>query len=335
MASASDPEQDQRDLSLTSRPGEVYIRLPTDELYVRLLEIEPGDRDTPIECTLSIHKLDEAPPYSAISYEWGSATAQAAIKIDGISINVGVNCHYSSWQVRSLALAQHYWIDALCINQEDLEEKGSQVQQMGTIFETAEQVLACIGPHSDDTFAFFEKMRMLPLENGTAFGETCHEWMQSHPPKEMMDFFAAAIKFVNRSYWSRLWIVQEILVAQEVLIICGLETLEWSWLGILFHSDFATAIDDLSCSLRLRDRWLNIGEVNLYPVSDVSGHLIYSVLQSLTEARLSDIHPGRWSIGTLLTEYGGQQCADPPDRVYGFLHLIRKRWDPNERIIAD
>jgi len=92
--------------------------------------------------TLSLRtfSLNDAPPYTALSYTWGSNVAQTPVSVEDRCLYIQASCSYALGQLYSSGLCSWYWIDALCINQDDPLEKAEQVQMMAAIFCNAKQV---------------------------------------------------------------------------------------------------------------------------------------------------------------------------------------------------
>ncbi|KAF2209986.1 hypothetical protein CERZMDRAFT_46157, partial [Cercospora zeae-maydis SCOH1-5] len=100
--------------------------------------------ETSIRLETSIFALDDAPEYCAISYTWGTWGSQE-IFIDDEPRLVRLNCRHALRQARLHHGASWVWIDSLCVNQMDSNEKSHQVKRMGSIFASAHRVLCCIG----------------------------------------------------------------------------------------------------------------------------------------------------------------------------------------------
>lgn len=90
--------------------------------------------------------LDSSPKYVAVSYTWGSNRSTERAIIDGLVVDInrdlentlqGLRRH----QQRFMSDADLFWIDALCINQGDVQEKSSQVAKMRNVYESASSVL--------------------------------------------------------------------------------------------------------------------------------------------------------------------------------------------------
>ena len=125
------------------------LRLGQNE--IRLLTLHPGKRDEPIKGDLNVPRLEEAPPYEALSYAWGDPTVIASILLCGTSSNITDNLHSALLHLRHEVLPRTLWIDAICIDQQNLVELGDQVQQMRLIYRTASGVLVWLGEASNDS----------------------------------------------------------------------------------------------------------------------------------------------------------------------------------------
>ncbi len=102
-----------------------------------------------IECTLAHVAFGDNPEYKALSYAWGDGTVKRTILLNGTKFEVGNNLAAALVNIRGLESAgempQAIWIDAICINQSDLEERGRQVRLMPNIYARAERVLVWLG----------------------------------------------------------------------------------------------------------------------------------------------------------------------------------------------
>ncbi|KAH8194009.1 hypothetical protein TruAng_011824 [Truncatella angustata] len=141
------PEESAMHESVLALPDFQYdCALPSPEDYIRLLEIkEIGFSDTTgISCELTLWPLDpkDRPKYHAISYTWGDPKFTTYLRINGKKFQVRQNCEYALRQAHSHGGSRYYWLDAICIDQNDTTEKGHQVAMMGDIYRNAAHVLA-------------------------------------------------------------------------------------------------------------------------------------------------------------------------------------------------
>lgn len=113
---------------------------------IRLLELLPGQLEDSLQCTLRAYDLAHAPTYEALSYCWGPASSLLPITIDGDSLMVTPNLRSALRHLRRTDYARTLWIDAICINQDDVEERGAQVAIMADIYRNAAQTVIWLGP---------------------------------------------------------------------------------------------------------------------------------------------------------------------------------------------
>ncbi|TPX17989.1 uncharacterized protein E0L32_011936 [Thyridium curvatum] len=118
-----------------------YDPLPEPKNYIRLLELLPSN-DGVISCRLTQWLVSEAPLYCAISYTWGDTLDTTRIHVNGQEVIVRKNCEYALRQAQGQRGDRYLWVDSICINQTDDDEKGHQVAMMGDIFSRATSGLA-------------------------------------------------------------------------------------------------------------------------------------------------------------------------------------------------
>lgn len=250
MESASEPRRLNGSVPLGAhkvRQGEKfeYQPLPDSARYLRLIEIQPArPDDEAIECTLSARPVLDTPEYYAVSYTWGDPNKITTIGVNSKLLEVRQNCQYVLWQARHLARSKYIWIDAICINQEDSEEKNHQVAMMGTIFGNAAHVLACIGPHAHDSeFAMQCLGQVRPSAYlgssllqwpGYWFFFQAMRWVFARDITEVVRASKAIRTLLERPYFERVWIIQEVFKKQSrVSLCCGQDCQPFASLFIL------------------------------------------------------------------------------------------------------
>ncbi|KAH6647275.1 heterokaryon incompatibility protein-domain-containing protein [Truncatella angustata] len=251
------PEESAMHESVLALPDFQYdCALPSPEDYIRLLEIkEIGFSDTTgISCELTLWPLDpkDRPKYHAISYTWGDPKFTTYLRINGKKFQVRQNCEYALRQAHSHGGSRYYWLDAICIDQNDTTEKGHQVAMMGDIYRNAAHVLACVGPHHSDSLFMIRTLEhyqgILNPILGPVFGgpnKTHHITYEDDPRyrnfhghrRSLLEWFLkcrtstwrrnarALLEFLKRPYFSRVWVVQELTLATSASLHCGMDQL--------------------------------------------------------------------------------------------------------------
>ncbi|KAF3766965.1 HET-domain-containing protein, partial [Cryphonectria parasitica EP155] len=114
-----------------------YSPLPPDT--IRLLYLRPDSKDESISYSL-VHPIHDLPEFKALSYTWGKPGKSIPVACDGLSLSIQPNAWYALAQLRSSEIVRLLWVDAVCINQKDVQEKSTQLQLMGCIYPEAARV---------------------------------------------------------------------------------------------------------------------------------------------------------------------------------------------------
>lgn len=131
-----------------------HTPLPADGASIRLLRLQPNSaNDAKVQCTLFHASLADVQrvQYEALSYTWGDATQTVDIELNGTIFPVTINLDAALRALRKPDEPRTLWVDAVCINQSDLQEQGSQVKMMWNIYGNAERVLVWLGSEEGDS----------------------------------------------------------------------------------------------------------------------------------------------------------------------------------------
>jgi hypothetical protein len=142
-------------------PGPLYafLRLPSQSRSIRVLDLDPvpsrftNHEKWPLSGELRVVSLQDCPRFIALSYVWGGySTPRDLINCNGnTSLEITTNCRNAL-----IALRKHYgaltiWIDAICIDQQNILERNQQVSLMEEIYSWAERTLVWLGPGDESS----------------------------------------------------------------------------------------------------------------------------------------------------------------------------------------
>ena len=210
-------------------PALEYTPLDTKKPEIRLLTLLPGKFSARLECKLKNTSLgNNETTYEAVSYAWGAPIFANTIIVNGQSLKIADNLYHALQYLRSEDVPRVLWIDAICINQAALAEKNHQVKRMSRIYQGAKRVVSWLGKEVETTrkaFDSFEEMAAIGeivLAN-LAVNNELRTKLERDP-----DTWNAIVDVVDRPYWQRGWIAQELANAREVLIMCGRHEISYS-----------------------------------------------------------------------------------------------------------
>ncbi|THV47033.1 hypothetical protein BGAL_0340g00030 [Botrytis galanthina] len=195
---------------------------------IRLLQLYKGDWSDIIEghfISAWFDDPDSFMPYSALSYTWGHIDKVEEVIIDSARIKVTSNLHMALQHLRSGEEDQIFWIDALCINQENVHEKIHQIRQMGDIYKKAEKVVVWLGRGTEETDLVMDSMKRL---RKASLGWNSAEW--EYKANGWVDENYEHLKnsreqmrlILERPWFRRIWILQEVANARRATTVhCG------------------------------------------------------------------------------------------------------------------
>lgn len=164
---------------------------------IRILQVRPGHKADGIDCRLkqvSIASSDRE-DYDALSYAWEGQTPREAIQLDGDPFLVTPNVFSALKHLRLKKERRTLWIDAVCIDQQNNDERRDQVAQMRHIFHNAEKVIVWLGDGDDDS-------------------AYAMDWLKVTTAHEFVSFPRAVVRLLNRPWWRRIWVLQEVVAAR-------------------------------------------------------------------------------------------------------------------------
>ena len=330
---------------------------PLEDGQIRILELQPGRAGTLSGELRTVSLKDCAPDgnnsFEALSYVWGSGRKLHRFETSNGGVALTESLHRFLLQLRLDDGCRRVWADAVCINQADSIEKARQVSLMGAIFSSAECVVADLGEPSEDTELALQLMdrywrqairkgghlgvfgRTLSVAETAFFCDMTEEEAVRPSPFEgpglppMSDKVWESVKnFFDRAWFSRLWVVQEFVLARDVVLVCGHHRPDWRHL-LAIGCAYGTGVPDtiysyiysfedtlLVPSLTIVSAMTFVRRVRMLKQSAAG----LSLLQSLTSGRLwqkfTDCH-----LADMLHYFQHSGATIPLDRYYALQML--------------
>ncbi|PMD58009.1 HET-domain-containing protein, partial [Hyaloscypha bicolor E] len=171
--------------------------------------------------------------FNALSYMWGDPMVTELISLDNEELLVTTSLHAALRQMRGKAETIIVWVDAICIDQSNIDERSSQVGMMGAIYSSAQLVYAWLGEGNADTDAAIEIIQNWTVEMDKPLAEVEDpvEYVSQLVTEESIkmpltqaltgSIFDPLQSFLSRPYWRRVWTVQELVLSSNATIVCG------------------------------------------------------------------------------------------------------------------
>jgi hypothetical protein len=285
---------------------------------IRLLKFKGRSEDGTIQCSIvdaSVHDTS----YTALSYECRQyENVLHEIKIDGHPFLIHDNLfQFLDVHVDQLAAGPPIWIDAICIAQTITTEKNHQVAQMGLVYSNAATVYVWLGPArdtSDDVFTFLNTLRV-PDRQDLSCTDALRALSDRDWDRTQIDIYhdgfvgqklhkAPLRSIFSRTYWTRVWVIQEILAAKRLVVCCGTKSLPWITFSLLAEALLSDRV--------LFKQWIEV-------ITDTPSEPI--LRGWLARAEISEVE----DLQVLITRYCSSECEDPRDKAYGMLSLASQR----------
>jgi hypothetical protein len=111
-----------------------------------MLLLKPESAGKPLAGRLEVVKLETCEPWEAVSYAWGTSSHQSSIEIDGKMLRITSNLEDALLDLRYKKRESRLWVDQICVDQNNTDERSKQVQSMHEIYRRASMVLVYLGP---------------------------------------------------------------------------------------------------------------------------------------------------------------------------------------------
>ena len=280
---------------------------------IRLARLMPGPYSATVEVLLDHYVLGSAdiPEYEALSYTWGDTSIVHPISCNGGRLCVADNLRNALRRLRYEEKPRLLWIDKICINQDDVHERGQQVSIMGFIFSGAALVPVWLG--EDDTgdaeaAVDFFCMLIVTYRSEDSLENDPQAWPQRVEERPEYETGRHAVTNLLAATWfKRVWVFQEALCAKELLFLRGKWSLPYEMflVALLYHVHV-----ELS---RRNDSPFRSG--------DSMGHIPQARIDYKTYLDGEKSEAYSLSMLRLIYRTRRMDATDPRDKIYALLHL--------------
>jgi hypothetical protein len=304
----------------------LYLRHPA---AFRLLDLHPGDEGDRIKCTLrqAIRTTNvrwRRMCYSALSYTWGDELAEIPITVNESTFLVTPNLAAALEGLRNNAKfggkSRTLWIDAICINQADVNEKNHQVAQMQEIYAGAKEVIVWLGP-ADSTIelavSFIHDLCNHVQEYEIFFGNnvdlrdsTAADFdhaIEKVTTNLYQQKWCAVVEMLLKPWWTRVWVIQELASARGAILQCGKLNLPWAQMALVIQ--ILRSWHPSLTGMGLLGDFYDTEDKAIIRAAEISSvRTLFRLEKNIGFERLIDLSQL-------------SQCKDPRDKVYALLGL--------------
>lgn len=303
-----------------------YIPLEQPGKRIRLLKIKPAIfRADPVDIELLETDLDKAPPYGALSYCWGKDPADNKILCNGSVFHATPSLEHSLKRLRAGFRAGEredwIWADAICINQQDVEEKEAQVWMMHRIYSAASTVYADLGSLAGYSIPVGDGLVVRFEDSSSGLGAQ-DIFSQTDNPAHPLHF-RTVLNALSRPWFTRTWIIQEIVLARRVKYI--------------FHGNVFTQheLDAMLSKEAIRAHPERMQELMAAGTVISRANMNYHKMQSIKKA----YHDGTKLSLEFVQLTRDFEATEPKDKIYGLIALFndkdRKAIGPYSQSVQD
>ena len=217
---------------------------------IRLLRLYKRRLFRELECELIEADLREVPPYDAISYHWGKGERTEPISVGGQTMLVSSTVLAALYHLGSYETDRFVWIDSICINQQDNEEKGHQVSMMRDIYRNARKTVVWLNG-VDEPPKVRAMLAGLWYEYTYGTTESCAVRLRQYADSRSESGWVQLMNTFVNPWFFRVWVIQEVAMASKVEVLASGEPLSWEHLGTVSEMLYAPPFNQMLQSSKL------------------------------------------------------------------------------------
>lgn len=323
-------------------PPPPHEYLPLD--YVcdefRLVALSKADHyNDPLRALLAYSVMHDDVTYHCLSYTWGSRNEKPTCKIflNGQTFMIRENLDKALREIRENVFQVVIWIDAICIDQNNVSERNRQIPRMVEIYDAAETVISWAGEGdeaSDIAIDFLDELES-PILHPDEYGnwgpytvKEGDEW-KINPIPDLPRRLAALYCFLSRPYFRRIWVVQELAVANLPSLYCGKKRAAWRQLDKAAYHLIAILNSDKTMPAQMIAANPTLNSISIEQISFIRRMFYFRHLRSknadsifgqTNQNGVKDTSPGILDAVVLCRDF---QSTSPYDKVFSLLNLAK------------
>ncbi|KAK4554059.1 hypothetical protein LTR86_008900 [Recurvomyces mirabilis] len=263
------------------------------------------------------------PGYEAVSWYWGENKKDRHIRIHVVDeareFPLSQHLYDALHSLRYEFQSRYLWIDSLCIDQDNVEERNQQVPRMSEIYGDADNVCIWLGVTTTDlteALRFIKNELKIPWKLGEVWRSASHHGS-----------WVALLELMKRDWFSRRWVVQEVALAKKATVHCGRHSVTWS--------DFETAVS-IFVELEMATRRLPAvpradhmatsaaeDRSTFKSVPNAGASILVDITSRLLRKTVGGVHQRSISLEELVAKLAAQETSEPRDIIYALLALAK------------
>ncbi|KAI1503759.1 heterokaryon incompatibility protein-domain-containing protein [Biscogniauxia marginata] len=300
-----------------------YDSLEKQRRQVRLFELLPGEKDEQLRGKLTTVDLDTGPDFDAVSYVWGNPTPRFTITVDDDKfLEIPENLRNALINLRRRDGSRTLWVDAICINQQDTQERGHQVRLMCAVYTTAQIVRVWLDDDVDPSSEPFQMARRLEIPGPPIDWDLYPVPSKPRQPRNLVSlesfdlyFWEPMYKILNNSYFWRVWTQQELFLARNLQFHLPRGILPLDILLRFQTVAVRSYMKNVDPALKYANRFLGKS------VSELHTGFVTGRALTVNDANVS--FRSEPSLLNLFLHSRLLEATEPRDRVYGMLGLAK------------
>ncbi|KAK5730216.1 hypothetical protein LTR15_000150 [Elasticomyces elasticus] len=307
-----------------------YTALDADQRQIRLLTWDL-DEDDQLACQLKVVSLNDAFEYTALSYTWSTEPPAHCIQVNGYSFWIRSTLYdFLQLTAKEPTRGRGMFIDAICISQEDMSERGSQVRLMGSVYRQASEVTVWFGLQQEfisDCVSSYGEMYPAVTDVSVVQSALLSESYTDDADTVYIEGlqYWICLHLVTQAYWGRLWTVQEYLLPKDLILRMGVLRLE----GSRFYALYRRFWDELYVAYDTTGRELQEPVLSRMPRKlRTFGRASIYLARRATLAKTVTMYERTLPLHDAVNSFSAQDCSLPRDHIFGILGLCESTLVP-------